>query len=368
MYINLVLIPFVIVLGLLLSVNDNKRNRGIYIIFCSLVFLVIGSLRNPEWMTSQYGLDTAKYKDLFEFFSEVRWQECWEMAVNRYKYGGEDDIGFVALNKLISLVTNDFSIYSILTGLIFFIPFSLMLHRFSTSMRQLIFAYVFYVVLIQVFIFGAARQMISIGLDIMALLLVVDRKKWIALIFFLIGVTIHFSSLIFLIPLLMVWLNIKPRPLKLTHILCFIMFPVVLAFPNQIIVFMGESVGVEKYANYGVGDVSGRVSTFVVLIELLSVLCLIAIKKKDLLNIPHLSNIYVMAPFFTLMAPLLMADGAMIRVSLYYHLFLTLLVPYSLDCLFKTKDNWIAYVLAIGFFIALSGKGMEYYFFWQYQS
>lgn len=366
MYINLVLIPFVIVLGLLLSVNDSKRNRGIYIIFCSLVFLVIGSLRSPEWMTEQYGIDTAKYKSLFESFSQVSWQECWDMAVDRYRYGGDDDIGFVALNKLISLVTNDFNIYSILTGLIFFVPFGLMLYRFSTSMRQLIFAFVFYVLLIQVFILGAARQMISIGFDIMALLLVVDRKRWMAIIFLLLGVTIHFSSFLFLIPLLMVWLNVKPRLLKLIHILCFIMFPVVLAFPNQIIVFMGESVGVEKYANYGIGDVSGGVSTFVALIEILSVLCLIAIKQKDLFYIPNLSQIYVMAPLFTLMAPLLMADGAMIRVSLYYHLFLALLVPYSIDCLFKTKDSWIAYVLTSGFFIALSGKGMEYYFFWQY--
>lgn len=367
MHINLVLIPFVIILGLLLSVNDSKRNRGVYIILCGIVFLLIGALRSPEWMTTRYNIDTAVYKFLFESFSEVSWQECWDRAVQRYGSGGDDDIGFVALNKLISYVTNDYTIYSILTELLFFIPFGLILYRFSTSMRQLIFAFVFYVSLIQVFILGGARQMFSIGLDMLALLSVVDRKKWRAIIFFLLGVTIHFSSFLFLVPLLMVWFNVKPGLLKLTHVLCLVLFPIVLAFPNQIIVFMGEAAGVEKYANYGMGDVAGGTSVFVVLIEMLSLFCLISIRQKDLLNIPNLSHIYVMTPFFTLLAPLLMADGAMIRVSLYYHIFLTLLVPYSIDCLFKNKDSWIVYVLAIGFFIALSGKGMEYYFFWQYQ-
>lgn len=367
MHINLVLIPFVIILGLLLSVNDSKRNRVIYIILCSMVFLLIGALRSPEWMTMKYKIDTVVYKSLFESFSEVSWQECWDMAVQRYVFGGENDVGFVALNKIVSYVTNDYTIYSILTELLFFIPFGLILYRFSNSMRQLIFAFVFYVSLIQVFIFGGARQMFAIGFDMMALLAVVDRKRWIAIIFFLLGVTIHFSSFLFLVPLLMVWFNVKPGLLKLTHVLCLVLFPIVLAFPNQIIVFMGETAGVEKYVNYGLGDVAGGSSVFVILIEILSLFCLVAIRQNNLINIPNLSHIYVMVPFFTLLAPLLMADGAMIRVSLYYHIFLTLLVPYSIDCLFKTKDNWIVYVLAIGFFIALTGKGMEYYFFWQYQ-
>lgn len=366
MHINLVLIPFVIILGLLLSANDSKRNRGIYIILCCMVFLFIGALRSPEWMTYRYRIDTAVYEMLFEQFGEMSWQECWEMAVQRYGAGGEDDIGFIVLNKLFSLITHDFQIYSILAELIFFIPFGIVLYRLSSSMRQLIFAFVFYIALIQVFILGGARQMYAIGLDMMALLAVVDRKKWWAILFFLLGVTIHFSSFLFMIPLLMVWFDVKPGTLKLAHILGFILFPFVLAFSNQVIVFMGEAAGVEKYANYGLGDVAGGASVFILLIEVMSLFCLLGIKQTDLQNSPSLRVCYAMVPFFTLLAPLLRSDGAMIRVSLYYHIFLTLLVPYAIDCLFKDKDKWIVYIVAIGAFIALSGKGMEYYFFWQY--
>lgn len=367
MYINLVLIPFVIILGLLLSVNDSKRNRSVYIIICSVVFLLIGSLRSPEWMTMQYRIDTAVYKSLFESFSEVSWQECWDMAVHRYGSGGDDDIGFVVLNKLVSYVTNDYTIYSILTELLFFIPFGLILYRFSTSIRQLIFAFVFYVSLIQVFILGGARQMFSIGLDMLALLSVVDRKKWRAIIFFLLGVTIHFSSFLFLIPLLMVWFDVNPRILKWAHILCFVLFPIVLAFPNQIIVFMGEAAGVEKYANYGTGEIQGGATTFIILIELLSLFCFLAIKRTDLKINKNMRLFYVMTPLMTLLAPLIHSNGSMIRISLYYHLFLSLLVPYAIDCMFGKESRRIVYAITIGAlaFLALQGGGTRYYFFWQ---
>ena len=350
---------------MLLSINDNKRNRGVYIILCCTVFLLIGSFRSPEWLTYRYRIDTAVYKMLFEQFGDKSWQECWVMAVQRYGSGGEDDIGFIFLNKLIGLITNDFQIYSILVELIFFIPFGIVLYRLSTSMRQLIFAFVFYIALIQVFILGAARQMYAIGLDMMAILAVIDRKKWWAILFFLLGVTIHFSSFLFLIPLLMVWFDVKPRVLKLAHILGFILFPFVLAFSNQIIVFMGETAGVEKYANYGMGDIAGGASVFILLIEVMSLFCLLGIKRTDLQNSPSLRVCYAMVPFFTLLAPLLLSDGAMIRVSLYYHIFLSLIVPYTIDCLFKEEDKRVVYIVAIGACVALSGKGMEYYFFWQ---
>ena len=370
MHINLVLIPFVIILGLLLSANDSKHNRGIYIILCCMVFLFIGSLRSPEWMTYRYGIDTYVYKTLFEQFNELSWQECWDLAVQRYGSGGDDDIGFIALNKIIGFVTSDFNLYSLLAELIFFIPLGIILYRFSTNMRQLIFAFVFYIALIQVFLIGAARQIYSIGFDLMAFLSVIDRKKVKAIVFFLLGVSIHFSSFLFLIPLLMVWFDVNPGTLKLAHAICFIMFPIVLAFPNQIIVFMGEASGVEKYANYGMGEIQGGATTFILLIEILSLFILMTIKKTDMVDNSPIRFCYVMAPFFTLLAPLIRSNGSMIRISLYYHLFLMLLVPFAIDCSFKESSNKIIYgfaIVALSFFTLYNGGGTEYYFFWQYQ-
>ena len=296
------------------------------------------------------------------------WNEFQRLFYLRYITGAdENDVGFLALNKLISLFTHEFWLYSLIADLIFFVPFGIILYRFCTRTSQIMFTFIFYISLVQIFFLGGARQMFSLGFDLMALLAVIDKKRIRAIIFFLIGLTIHFSSLLFALPLLAIWYDLKPRTLKTLHAVCFVVFPVVLMFPNQMIQFMGNTVGMEKYAEYGAIAVQGGSETFIFLIELLSLFCLLSIKRNDLANSQTLRYFYVMAPLLTFFAPLIISNGSMIRISLYYHLFLTLLVPFAIDCAFGKKNSGAVYAIAIGAlsFLTLSGGGITYYFFWQ---
>ena len=369
MHINLVLIPIVIILGLLLSGNDNNKNRRLYIVLCNIVLLFVAAMRSPEWMTSNYRIDTFLYEMEFKNITDnFSWNDLFRAIHQRYVLNvGDYDIGYVILQKIISLITHEFSTFSLIADLLFFIPFGVILYRYSTSIWQIIFAYVFYIALIQVFLFGGGRQNFAIGFDMMAFLAMADRKTWRSMIFLLLGVSIHFSSFLFLLPLLMIRFETSPRALKLLHLVCFLLFPIVLLFPNEIIVFMGESVGMEKYAKYGNREIQGGAAVFIILIELLSLLCFLAIRRTDLKKNDNMRLLYVMTPFMTILAPLIHSNGTMIRISLYYHLFLTLLVPYSMDCLFKEESRRIAYFIAIGALalLALQGGGMRYYFFWQ---
>lgn len=369
MKINLFLIPFVIILGLLFPNNDNKNNRRLYIIICSAVLLFVAAMRSPEYMTNTYSIDSANYKNMFEYTFDMGWNEFFATVYMRYFGGGaeEADVGYIALNKVIGLFTHDFAIFSLLADLLFFVPLGIILYRYSTNIYGLIFAFVYYISLIQVFLIGGGRQMFAVGLDMMALLAVIDRRRIRAIILFLVGVSIHFSSLLFAIPLLAIWFNIKPSLLKNIHVICFALFPIVLAFPNQMIQFMGNTVGMERYSYYGTRAIQGGSETFIFLIELLSLFCLVAIKRRDLVSSQKIRTFYVMAPLFTFFAPLIISNGSMIRISLYYHLFLALLVPFAIDCAFGTKNNRVVYVIAIGALSALSlaGGGMTYYFFWQ---
>lgn len=369
MHINIILLAFIIVFGLvMIYTGDNKKNRLTYIICCGVILVLVAALRSPEWMTFKYNIDTLSYKNDFDEISEISWLDILNYANQRYVGGqGDYDVGFIGLMKFISIFTGSFYIYSIIADLLFFIPFCIILYRFSTNIRQLIFAFVFYVSLIQIFMFGGARQMFAIGFDLMAFIAVTDRKKWRAIIFILLGMIIHLSSLLFVIPLLFIWFNVKPKTLKLIHVICFLSFPIVILLPRQIIIFMGNAVGMEKYSNYGMNEVQGGAAMFIFLIELLSLFCLIALKKRDLKDDDSARVLYVMTPLFTLLAPLIYADGSMVRTSLYYHLFLSLLVPMSIDCLFKGNNKTIVYSIAIiGLsLLTLSGGGIEYYFFWQ---
>lgn len=369
MQINLILIPFVIILGLLFALKDNRKTRGQYILFCSAVLLFIAAMRSPEWFTLTYHIDTLNYKYAFERVHDMGWDELWMSVYQRYFMNTEEtDIGFRILNKIIASVTEEFHIYSLIADLLFFVPFGIILYRYCMSMRQIIFAFVFYIALVQVFLLSGGRQIFALGFDMIALLLMIDGKKIFSLITFIFGISLHFSSILFLIPLLLIWFDLKPLTLKTVHLLCFILFPIVLSFPNEVIDYMGNVIGMEKYANYGHGTIQGGAATFLILIEVLSLFCFIAVRKRNLFSNEALRFFYVMAPLFTLFAPLIRSNGTMIRISLYFHLYLAILVPFSIDCMFKKKEQSFAYFFAIGIlaFLSMLNGGMVYYFYWQF--
>lgn len=368
MYINKITIPFIIILGLLLLNKDNKQTRLFYIVICSVVLLFIASLRNPEWMTKAYSIDTLVYKDVFESTFDISWNEIWNVFYMRYFSGGGDyDVGYIVLNKIISACTHDFWVFSALSNLLFFIPFGIILYRFTTNVWQIMFAFVFYVSLLQIFFLGGARQIFAIGFDLIALLSMIDKKRLWSIFFYLIGITLHFSSILFIIPLLMIWCNIHPDKLKYIHLASFVLFPIVFMFPNQLIFYMGNILGMEKYAAYGTGEIRGGAGTFILLIETLSLFCLIVIKNRNMLFNKSVSQFYVMMPLLTLFAPLIMSNGTMIRISLYFHLFLAILVPFAIEGFAGKKNRYFIYSVFIFIlsFMTLKGGGIWYYFFWQ---
>lgn len=367
MYINLFLIPFIIILGLLFIKNDNQKNRLLYVIISLLVFLFVGSMRSPEWFEATYRIDTLVYQRQYEDTAYMDWEEIWQSFLLRYVTNDSDrDVGFMFFYKTFSYITTDFHIFSFLADLLFFIPFGIILYRYTSSIKELIFAFVFYIGLIQIFIFGGARQMFAIGFDLMALLCLLDKKYLWVIVCFIIGLTIHFSSLLFGIPLILIWLKIKPGQLKLFHLISFLLFPLVLAFPNQIIQYLGNLSGIEKYAEYGEQGISGGANTFIFLMELISLFILIAIPKKNLEKNKKIRIFYVMAPLATFMAPLIHSNGSMIRITLYFYLFYCLLIPYAINSNFIKYRNTV-YFLAISALslLSVSGGGIKYYFFWQ---
>lgn len=368
MHINLFLILFIVIIGLLFLTKDTKCARLWYIVICSITLILIASLRNTVWMTEIYAIDSQRYKELFESIFEVSWKDLKQILYMRYvMWDGEYDAGYLVLNKLMSLVTHEFWMFSILANLIFFVPFGIILYRYTTNILQIMFAFVFYIALVQVFLFAGARQIFAIGFDMLALLLIIDKRRLWAIIFYLIGITLHLSSVLFIIPLLMVWYNIELQKIKLIHIICFFLLPIVFMFPNQLVMLMGNAINMEKYVGYGEGTIQGGVGTFIFMIEVLSLFCLIAIKKKNMLANKSIQYFYVMAPLLTLSAPLIISNGAMIRISLYFHLFLSILVPYAIEGFAGKKNRYFMYFLLIFLlsFMTLKGGGVWYYFFWQ---
>ena len=137
-------------------------------------------------------------------------------------------------------------------------------------------------------------------------------------------------------------------------------------FPNQIITFMGNAIGIERYVQYGTNAVQGGASTFIILIELLSVFCFLALDSDFLKEHPTLRNLYTMIPLLTFFGPLIRSNGSMIRICMYFYLYLCILVPFGIDRFLPKKRQSIAYAIVVFVlvFLVLRGGAMDYHFMW----
>lgn len=312
------------------------------------------------------GSDTHVYAQQFDQIKYISWDTIFEQFVDRYIHPGADeyDIGYNILQKLVSYVTSSFHVFTFIAQLTFFVPLGVFLYRYSKDITQLIFSFVLYTSLMHIIALSGGRQLYAIGFCIMFFMAYLDRKYVRCVVCLLIAVTLHMSALLILLPIAID--RLSPKLEKLVHLIALLLFPVVLLFVNPIILFMGNLVGSEKYAAYGQGEIMGGATTFILLIILLSLFCFIAIKKKDLASDRFLKSLYCMAPCFTFAGPLIYSNGSMIRVSMYFHLYLILLIPYAIDLLFNRKSRKFVYMIVIGalLFLSLKDGGLKYYFFW----
>lgn len=361
MSINFIIFPLIILLGLFLGAADSARNRKTFIILVSFILLLETSLRSLS-----VGSDTMNYYDIYNDVQAKSWGMIWDEFIGRYFYNtNESDIGYWIFQKMISMVAINWQMFVFIANLFFFVPLGRLMYRYSSSMTELVFAYILYVAMFHIISLSGGRQLYAIGLSIMAYMSMTERKYKMALLYIFLGMFIHMTALLFLLPLLLSRIN--PKYLKTIHLFSFAMVPVVLIFTNQIIVLMGSSIGVDKYANYGMSEVQGGATTFMSLLLLVSLFCYLTIKKTELQNSRALANIYLMLPLFTFFGPLIYSNGSMIRISMYFHLYIMLLIPLAVNRYTKGFPRTVTYSILIVavMVLALKDGGLIYYFYWE---
>lgn len=361
MEINYLIYSIVILSALLFSrVGNSATNRKHFIIFVICVLLLEVVLRSLS-----VGSDTYKYYELFRANSNLSWDEIWQQVVIRYTIGGTEDIGYYIIVRIIGSITQSWFIYTLLTSLMFFIPFGIFLYRYTKNFQQITLAFLIYITLFHMMALSGGRQLWAMGFGILSFISIDQNRYLRAVVFILVGSFIHQSLLLCLLPILMSRLN--PTALKWMHIAAFLLIPIVMLNVNSLLVFMGEVAQNEKYTRYGQGEVIGGGLTFIALLEACSMLCFIAFKKQLLKEDRTLKILYGMVPLFTLFGPTIFSNGSMIRISMYFHLYLVVLIPYALERLFpKEKGSVYIIVMVALMFLGLTASGrLEYYFFWQ---
>ena len=361
MEINYLIYSIIIISALLFGQSGNTpKNRKIFIVFNLSILILEVVLRSLS-----VGSDTHVYYQLFRSLSSMSWGEVWDQFVQRYTVGGTEDIGFIFLVKIIGTFTKSWFVYTFLTDLIFFIPFGILLYRYTKDFWQLALGFLLYITLFHIIALSGGRQLFAMGFGIMSIMYLDQRKYWKSVVVLLIGSLIHQSLLLCFLPIALC--SLKPKGLKIAHVICFLLIPVVMLNVNSILVFMGEVAQNEKYMRYGQSDIIGGGLTFIALLESSSFLFFLAFKKDALDFDRSLRVLYTTVPLFTFFGPTIYSNGSMIRISMYFHLYMVLLMPYAIDILFpKNRKSMYIIIISLLIFLGLSSSGrIDYYFFWQ---
>lgn len=354
---------FIILFGWVANTIATEKSKKYYIVCCILIFLLLNSLRSLT-----IGSDTENYYHMFLSTIDKSWSEVWSELVGRYYYGiSEEDIGYVVFVKLLGYLTHDYHVFTFIAESLFFVPLGVFLYKYSRNCWQLIFAFTLYGALLNAIPITNCRQTYAFGLCIITVIMYIEDfyRKFIPLVI-VAAATIHLSALLFFLPYVLVRF---PKMYRKLHVWALLLVPIVLADPNTIIRFMGNMVGKEQYAGYGSNAVVGGTDNFVMMLELLSLYVLFAYRRVDF-NQLEIKNklLYCMAPLFTFLGPLIASNGTMIRISMYFHVFLVLLIPEATSQLSKKNEAAINMIMVLVLVYLSLSKSGDYFFFWEIDS
>lgn len=190
----LILILGGIIFNSTINKNLNKKLKKSYLIIVNIILILIASLRSEV-----IGNDTKEYIYLF---NQIKYTSI-EYYKSRY------EIGYLLLNKLISLFTNNAQLLIGVTSIIIIVGYTIFIYKYSNIVW--ISMYLF----ITLGYFGASMNSIRIQLAIVVILksydYLVNRKKIKFIITIIIAALFHNTAIIFLIayPISKIKVNMK---------------------------------------------------------------------------------------------------------------------------------------------------------------
>ena len=316
------------------------------------------------------GPDTYQYYLEFLRVKTESWNEIWHSFIDAYIYGEGKDAGFHVLIKFFLNFSDSFNLFLLLIAFVFFVPLGKILYDNTTNIWQLMFAFVLYIALFQIIALSGIRQQIATGGCFMAYLCLSKDKPIRASIILLVSATMHVSSLIFFLMVAGYFLFLKQEIHieKQIHLASLLLIPVMLASANAFMGWLASFLKNDYYECYSEKMMAGGAETFVFMMILLSVLCFICISKDAIVSNKKYNLLYATLPMSSLFCPLIMLDGAMIRLVQYFSIFMLLLFPLSVELKFRSSRN-IIYIIAIIILLILSLKNpFHYTFFWEVNS
>ena len=349
-YIVLLLVPILIQHIGIKGIDYQKKNKIALIFFCTFLTVLV-MLRHAV-----IGNDTQNYINYFNFFSNSEW--------NRLK-GYEMEIGYVYLNKLVSLLSVNPQIFlSILAIMVSVLMFPTYLRLCIDSSLTIV---LFSCMSTFVMMFSGIRQMLAIAIGFVAYEFVC-RKKLIPFLLAVAAATAFHSSafmLFFMYPLYHA--QIKSKSLIIIAPMMFVAF----MYNKQIFGTLGTIL--EQYTRFEITEETTGAYMMLILFLVLTVFAYLipddrAIDKETI----GLRNFLLFSVLIQFFAPL---HSLAMRMNYYYIIFIPLLMPKIIQCRSKRWNqvaifgrNVMVLFFLVYFFYYMRSSSLHtypYHFFWE---
>lgn len=317
----------------LLKIDDDK----IYTIFMYGFLWVLSAFRGDC-----VGADTYEYINSYQYLSNMELQGFYIHSF---------EIGYVILNKILYIISNNPQLLLITTSFIIIAGFGMFFYKYSPNVylsTVLFIGLYFYT-----YTFTAIRQWISVAILCWAMSFLWQGDRWRSLLLILLAICFHSTAIVFVLFVITGPLNKKKM----------ILLVVAVAFLYIILHDFGMSIlsGVfgenEKFLNYLGGRFDVSTSYGVGLLKVLlwwGVGILLLIFKAHKLNSSRIYYLFICeiyAGFFLLMG----YDVSIIsRVAFDYMVFICIAIPEMYILLGKYKKIMLELLIFIGSFIYLT--------------
>lgn len=321
------------------SFTDVKTNKR-YLIFIFVSLFLFLALKSNDT-----GVDATSYQKIFKDINETPFFSVY--AYDRY------EIGFKYFCKIISLIWNNYTFFSIIVSFIELAGFYYLIKKYSKNYVFSLFIFITYDTYI--FTFGILRQAIALSILLISIKFIKENKflKFLSLV--LLASTFHKTALLFIVCYFIK--NVKLNKKIMIGFSVITLFTML--FGDLIIKFILAFV--YKPANTTFYSGGGYK-----LLILIYTTCLISyylrdkIKLKDENNL-FLINILMYATIIQSLAPTFQNVG---RLTIYFFPILNILITGILEYVKDKRINFLLFVLLTVYFHIETSQLSYHIFFW----
>lgn len=357
---SLVLILTVVLLYFFNNNKSSKESIRNYIIFITILLIVISGLRHEA-----VGNDTYAYLMIYDRLDLTSWNDVtanfWDLYWNPSDAG--KDPGERVIIKFFTSILPNSRWFLFVVAILLLIPLAILVYINSESLETPCFFYVFYITIFYHYLPNSGiRQSLALSFLLIGYLLL-QKDKVIWFIFFIFLSSLIHKSCLIASSMLLIYFTNNTKYIYYSGILLFIIMLFVYRYVGMFL-----SLHSDVYAVYGMGTyyVEGVATPYMVVILILGlyILGLLGISKDE--NAYDRRLLYGGSVFTLIFVVLVRLDPNLIRITAYFGPWMGLMVP-SILKLWRPNEHKVYLISLLFIFIIKSILSTDdYHFMWQY--